>query len=290
VESPDTASFIARGSSSGAAERVNYQLFLSELCDLLGVARPDPTKPDNADNAYVFESSVTFHHPDGTTSPGRIDLYKRVCYVLEAKQGVEKRGVAEALAEAWLATQRIPQAREVWPGSSPPPSIQQKLRLPLKDMGVDGIVETATDDLFCYQAKFRNGRPALTWSELSTFFGLTDSGNGQLVFTNCDDIASVAEQRPGALFVRGSDLDRLTSDDLRVIQGWISGISVPRQRKSPLPHQAEAIDDILRGFAEHTKFGRETARPICGEFRVGFDEVLDAVARANQPADSCDNL
>ena len=36
-------------------------------------------------NAYVFERNVTFHHPDGSTSTGRIDLYKRGCYVLEAK-------------------------------------------------------------------------------------------------------------------------------------------------------------------------------------------------------------
>ncbi len=101
--SPDTASFIARWQNSGAAERANYQLFLSELCDLLGVARPDPTKPDDADNAYVFERSVTFHHPDGSTSTGRVDLYKRGCYVLEAKQGVEKREAAEALADATKA-------------------------------------------------------------------------------------------------------------------------------------------------------------------------------------------
>jgi len=100
---PDTTSFIARWSSSGAAERANYQLFLSELCDLLGVARPDPTKPDDSSNAYVFERNVTFHHPDGTTSTGRIDLYKRGCYVLEAKQGVEKREAAEALAAATKA-------------------------------------------------------------------------------------------------------------------------------------------------------------------------------------------
>lgn len=100
---PDTSSFIARWSSSGAAERANYQLFLSELCDLIGVARPDPTKPDDSSNAYVFERNVTFHHPDGTTSTGRIDLYKRGCYVLEAKQGVEKREAAEALADATKA-------------------------------------------------------------------------------------------------------------------------------------------------------------------------------------------
>lgn len=99
----ETSEFIERWASSGAAERANYQLFLSELCDLLGVSRPDPTRPQDADNAYVFERSVIFHHPDGTTSTGRIDLYKRGCFVLEAKQGVEKREAAEALAVATKA-------------------------------------------------------------------------------------------------------------------------------------------------------------------------------------------
>ena len=100
---PDTASFIARWQNSGGAERANYALFLTQLCDILVVPQPDATKPDDADNAYVFERSVTFHHPDGSTSTGRIDLYKRGCYVLEAKQGVEKREAAEALADATKA-------------------------------------------------------------------------------------------------------------------------------------------------------------------------------------------
>ena len=82
--------FIARWGASGAAERANYALFLSELCDLLGVARPDPSGPDDAENAYVFERAVTFQNGDGTTSPGRIDLYKRGCFLLEAKQGSER--------------------------------------------------------------------------------------------------------------------------------------------------------------------------------------------------------
>jgi len=45
---------------SGAAKRANYQLFLSELCDVLNTPRPDPTTPDEASNAYVFEKSVPF--------------------------------------------------------------------------------------------------------------------------------------------------------------------------------------------------------------------------------------
>ncbi len=82
-------SFISRWENSGAAERANVQLFVSELCDLLQVPRPDPATPDTSRNAYVFERAVTFHHADGTTSHGRIDLYKRGCFVLEAKQGSE---------------------------------------------------------------------------------------------------------------------------------------------------------------------------------------------------------
>ncbi|MBL9177972.1 MAG: class I SAM-dependent DNA methyltransferase [Verrucomicrobiaceae bacterium] len=99
----DPAAFIARWAASGASERANYVLFLSELCDLLGVPRPEPTKPDDVDNAYVFERNVIFHHADGSTSTGRIDLYKRGCFILEAKQGVEKRAAEAALSAATKA-------------------------------------------------------------------------------------------------------------------------------------------------------------------------------------------
>src|SRR4051794_26331737 len=91
-------SFIQRWEDSGAAERANYQLFLSELCEILGAPRPEPTKPDHEHNAYVFERAVTFHHGDGTTSTGRIDLYKRGCFVLEAKQGSEQPTTGGLLA------------------------------------------------------------------------------------------------------------------------------------------------------------------------------------------------
>lgn len=59
------------------------QLFLSELCDVLDVPRPAPQVADDALNAYVFEKPAPLPH--GTSR--RIDLYKRGCFVLEAKQG-----------------------------------------------------------------------------------------------------------------------------------------------------------------------------------------------------------
>lgn len=81
--------FIERWQASGAAERANYQLFLSELCELLGVEPPQPSLPDDTLNHYVFEKAVQFPNRDGTSSRGRIDLYRRGHFVLEAKQGAE---------------------------------------------------------------------------------------------------------------------------------------------------------------------------------------------------------
>jgi len=83
--------FITRWKGKQGAERANYQLFLSELCDALKLAHPDPASDETQHNAYVFERAVTFHKPDGTTTTGRMDLYKRDCFVLEAKQYLEQK-------------------------------------------------------------------------------------------------------------------------------------------------------------------------------------------------------
>ncbi len=103
MEQPSAiATFISRWQASGASERANYVSFLNELCDQINVARPEPTQTDDAQNNYVFERNVTFHNADGSTSVGRIDLYKRACFVLEAKQGSEKQGKEQSEEENFL--------------------------------------------------------------------------------------------------------------------------------------------------------------------------------------------
>jgi hypothetical protein len=78
--------FIARWQSAGGSERANYQLFITELCELLALPKPDPAQADARDNAYVFERRVVFKHGDGSTSNGFIDCYRRAAFILEAKQ------------------------------------------------------------------------------------------------------------------------------------------------------------------------------------------------------------
>ncbi len=104
--SADPDAFIARWEGSGASERANYQLFLSELCDLLGVPRPDPAKANAAGNAYTFERAVTRIAPDGTETTAFIDLYRASCFVLETKQGVT--AAAQPASNALLLDETAP--------------------------------------------------------------------------------------------------------------------------------------------------------------------------------------
>ena len=80
------AAFLTRWEVTAAAERANAQPFLEQLCDILEVERPHGSKADDALNHYVFEKSV----PSSSGTTLRIDLYKRGCFVLETKQGVDR--------------------------------------------------------------------------------------------------------------------------------------------------------------------------------------------------------
>ena len=174
---------------------------------------------------------------------------------------LERGAVFEVFAEAWLTTQRMPRAREIWPSATVPLCLQETLRLPLKDMGVDGVFETYSDESVCYQVKFRSGRPSLNWTELSKFFGLADFAHSRLLFTNCDDVSKIAESRRDVVFVRGSDLDALTADDLRIIERWLLQQPATVAKKVPRPDQQRAVDDIARGFERKV---RATALRACG--------------------------
>jgi hypothetical protein len=103
--------FEARWKPAGGAERANYSLFLQDLCDLIGIARPDPTTDNPTQDAYVLERAVEFNDSGrsagavdahGKRSIGRIDLYKRGCFVLETKQGTETPDQQKAAERAEL--------------------------------------------------------------------------------------------------------------------------------------------------------------------------------------------
>src|ERR1019366_7222381 len=178
----------------------------------------------------------------------------------------QSRGAAfEVFAEAYLATQRKHDAAQVWPHGSVPLDILKNLGLTQQDQGVDGVLQTLLGQFNAYQIKFRTGRLALTWRELSTFIGLADSPHihSRVLLTNCDELPAVLNSpaRKGFFCIRGSDLDRLEASDFRAIEAWLADAAYIAPKKSPQPHQTEALDALLPALQTHD---RVSAIMACG--------------------------
>ena len=183
---------------------------------------------------------------------------------IEALSDERQRGdVFEVFTEAYLATQRPHDAHTLWPQSATPLAVLQRLGLTVRDNRVDGVLQSPVGLLSVYQAKFRSGRAALTWRELSTFIRLADSSqiHSRILFTNSDDIPSLMNERRGFFCIRSADLDRLEELDFVAIERWLAGVPVDVPKKEPLPHQREAIAAILPALELH---GRATAVMACG--------------------------
>jgi len=99
--------FITRWRPSGGNEQANFQSFASELTGLLGVDKPEPATSDGQTDHYRFERPVRFIHT-GRERRGRIDLYRRGCFVMEGKQGQDGADQSEDAQLALLTGQDAP--------------------------------------------------------------------------------------------------------------------------------------------------------------------------------------
>ncbi len=185
VSEADIQAFIDRWQASGAAERANYQLFLAELCDLIAVDHPQPKKAQEPENAYVFEKAVP--SPHGTTN--FIDLYKRGCFVLEAKQGSDQADDKPAFSAAALQQKKAAKKGTAVRGTA----------------GWDTAMEKARQQAQSYarnlpQVEIENGRPP--------FVIVVDVGNSIHIYSEFT--------RTGGNYVPFPDPNsyRLTLDDL----------------------------------------------------------------------------
>jgi hypothetical protein len=110
--------FIAKWNGVGASELSASQSFLIDLCHLLGVDTPHPT----AEQSYMFERPIAFMHGDGSSSPGRIDLYRRGAFVLESKKlkaAKHTKGFDEGLLRARTQAEQYARALPADEGRPP---------------------------------------------------------------------------------------------------------------------------------------------------------------------------
>ena len=224
--------FIARWKASGGDEKANAQPFVAELCDLLGVPRPDPARESDAANDYVFERRVTKTHGDGSKTKLFIDCYRRDAFVLESKQSAHGgRGSkpdpsqTELLSEARppedTASRRTGTARRGTPG-------WQKAMTGAYHQAADYAMRLPTDH-----------RPP-------PFLLVVDVGHVLEVYANF--------QRQGLNYTQFPDRRgfRIAMDDLRdeAVRGRLGTIWLDPMSLDPSARAAEVTRDIAARLAK----------------------------------------
>ena len=70
-----------------------------------------------------------------------------------------------------------------------PLSIRKRLNLPGDNKGIDGVYEDTAGSLIPYQAKYRTDKDTLSYTEVSSFLGVTEESlKDRVISTNARDL------------------------------------------------------------------------------------------------------
>ncbi len=173
----------------------------------------------------------------------------------------DKGDAFEVFAEAYCRLTPEIGTSEFWPERATPAEVRRRLNLPVRDKGFDGVIRRHDGRYTVLQVKYRAGRRAPSWRELSTWLGVSDRADGVLLFSNADDLPPEARGRKRFGSVRADKLDALGSGDFSRFASFLRGSKIERVPPSPRPHQREAVADALRALKES---GRATVLMACG--------------------------
>ena len=184
----------------------------------------------------------------------------------------------EILVEAYLYLNPVMRAKNVWLVGDVPLSIRSGLNLPADSKGIDGVYEDASGNLIPYQAKYRSDRDTLSYTEVSSFLGVTEKSlRDRVILTNARELATDVANREGLRSVRAAQFNCLSEDDFSRIQSWLCDIITEAKRWDPMPHQKDAVEKITLELAQAS---RTTAVMACG---TGKTLVALWVAESIQP-------
>ena len=168
----------------------------------------------------------------------------------------------EILVEAYLHLNPVLKAKDVWLVGEVPLSIRERLNLPSDTKGIDGVYEDSAGNLVPYQAKYRTDKDTLSYTEVSSFLGVTEESlKDRVIFTNALELASDIAKRKGLRSVRAAQFHSLEEEDFSRIHAWLCDKKSEFKRWSPQPHQKEAVEKIT---AELQQTSRTTAVMACG--------------------------
>ena len=129
-----------------------------------------------------------------------------------------------------------------------PLEILNKLKIPSDDKGIDCAYYDIDGTLVVGQDKYRTRNDKnLSWTELSTFFGLAEYAAHRSIFTNCKGVSKVVDQKDRWSLI--NDFTKIPEEKWLSIDGWLTGgriIKTPKLQNRP--HQTKAINSNVKMF------------------------------------------
>lgn len=114
--------FIKEWDGVAGSERSNAQIFVNDLCEMLGLEKPKKATQNHNENVYVFERHLKEHDAEAKAFNRFIDCYRRGCFVLEAKSvqiNRESQGAQIALKGAHAQAQNYARSLPASEGRPP---------------------------------------------------------------------------------------------------------------------------------------------------------------------------
>ena len=160
-----------------------------------------------------------------------------------------------------------------------PEKVKNRLNLPDKDKGIDGIAITSTKEYYAVQVKYRKTKRPIPFGELATFPALAFGTNckyisGGIFFTNCYD---VCDELKGEKYknITYSCFDKCNNDFWNNFRDYLSSeIVTDFIPYTPLPHQEKILPIIKRHFEEND-YGRLYLPCGCGKSLMGVFTAID---------------
>jgi predicted helicase len=117
----------------------------------------------------------------------------------------------EILVEAYLHLNPVLKAKDVWLVGDVPSRIRTRLNLPADAKGIDGVFEDTDGNLIPYQAKYRTDKNVLSYTEVSSFLGVTEESLKDRVIFTFSNAAPVTGTLAGGRRIVGL-AERMPSD------------------------------------------------------------------------------
>ena len=149
--------------------------------------------------------------------------------------------------------------REIYMEDEIPEDIRQKLKLEIKDNGVDGVIIRNDGKTIAYQVKFRSGHGIPTATELSTFWAESEYADMRLICANCSKLPKVADKKKNQMSILLDRFVELEAEFFDEFLNFLKGDETsPIKIKKASPdgdysYQQELIDQIVKGLSENDR-------------------------------------